>query len=61
MPPMVVERRPRREDFSEPCTVFDRTFLADDLSQPPGVHLYVTIRCADVTHKFRAGRKASET
>ncbi|PWJ07710.1 hypothetical protein DKG34_09735 [Streptomyces sp. NWU49] len=26
MPPMVEERRPRREEFSEPCTVLDRTF-----------------------------------
>src|SRR5690606_32689158 len=26
MPPMVDERRPRREVFSEPCTVVDRTF-----------------------------------
>ncbi|QEV54229.1 hypothetical protein CP981_23635 [Streptomyces platensis] len=59
MPPMVVERRPRREDFSEPCTVLDRTFRADDLKRAPGVHLHVTIRCLVVTRPFLAGRKAA--
>ncbi|TXC96031.1 hypothetical protein FS847_18775 [Streptomyces sp. ISID311] len=59
MPPMVGERRPRREDFSEPCTVLDRTFRSGDLKQPPGVHLSVTIPCLIVTRPFRVGRKAA--
>jgi len=43
MPPMVEERRPRREEFSEPCTVTDRTFSPERAHQAPAVHLYVTV------------------
>ncbi|GAA2190987.1 hypothetical protein GCM10009787_02340 [Streptomyces bangladeshensis] len=44
MPPMVEERRPRREEFSEPCTVTDRTFLASRVPPAPVIHLRVTFR-----------------
>ncbi|EFE76711.1 predicted protein [Streptomyces filamentosus NRRL 15998] len=45
MPPMVEERRPRREEFSEPCcTVLDRTFLHRTSARAPAIHLDVTER-----------------
>ncbi|ELS54063.1 hypothetical protein STVIR_4946 [Streptomyces viridochromogenes Tue57] len=39
---MVDERRPRREEFSEPCTVIDRTFPLTGASPTPAIHLPVT-------------------
>ncbi|GAT82551.1 hypothetical protein STXM2123_3252 [Streptomyces sp. F-3] len=49
MPPMVDERRPRREEGSEPCTVTDRTFPVVIASFAPAIHLAVTPRRPGVT------------
>ncbi|TRV77795.1 hypothetical protein FKN01_15040 [Streptomyces sp. 130] len=47
---MVEERRPRREEFSEPCcTVVDRTFPFRRPGPAPGVHGDVTSRCPPPT------------
>ncbi|GHG65433.1 hypothetical protein GCM10018779_36100 [Streptomyces griseocarneus] len=61
MPSMVVERRPRREDFSEPCTAIDRTFPPGPVTRrDPGtaVHLPVTGRSVVITRPFPDGRQA---
>ncbi|GHD34974.1 hypothetical protein GCM10010335_29600 [Streptomyces galbus] len=57
MPPMVEERRPRREEFSEPCTVIDRTFRPAPASPAPAIHLCVTIRRPAVTAGLGMWRK----
>jgi hypothetical protein len=44
MPPMVDERRPRREEFSGACTVTDRTFFRSGASATPVIHLDATVR-----------------
>ncbi|TGB01768.1 hypothetical protein E2651_27335 [Streptomyces sp. MZ04] len=46
---MVLERLPRREDFSEPCTVIDRTFPLRAAESAPVIHLLVTVRWGNVT------------
>ncbi|TMU94028.1 hypothetical protein FGK60_32530 [Streptomyces sp. DASNCL29] len=58
MAPMVVERRARREDFSEPCTVTDRTFFTHRDGSAPAVHLYVTIPCLVIAAAFLAKHQA---
>ncbi|HBF85587.1 MAG TPA: hypothetical protein DD420_38395 [Streptomyces sp.] len=59
MPPMVEERRPRREEFSEPCcTVVDRTFRSAARSPPPAIHPDVTVRRPRHTAPLPAGRKS---
>ncbi|THA29317.1 hypothetical protein E6R18_24810 [Streptomyces sp. A1277] len=56
---MVEERRPRREEFSEPCcTVVDRTFPLRLPGQAPVVHRDVTGRCERHTAALPGAGKA---
>src|SRR5690242_9878833 len=73
MPPMVEERRPRREEFSEPCTVIDRTFprhrsLTGPRNSPrrhPSLTVshsqvgYVTESCVSMTGKRRTSLRST--
>ncbi|TVL90210.1 hypothetical protein CD790_23265 [Streptomyces sp. SAJ15] len=52
MAPMVVERRPRREDFSEPCTMSDRTFFTNASDRAPAIHRAVTSRRLSIARAF---------
>ncbi|AXK37113.1 hypothetical protein DVA86_05910 [Streptomyces armeniacus] len=54
MPSMVVDRRPRREGFSEArCMVLDHTFPGSPTDRPPAIHLCVIERWLDITSQLR--------